>query len=133
MYTYSEYQRFFDFSAPQAKIFQKIIKINDFFIKIVFSWVYLIYFLSNIFIIMKKFKKWSKISKFSKFSIIHFKNNEKKIHEKIDFWWKFSRKSNSEVSPEFKNDVIFHVGPFDQKLEVRTNINYVPNEWTPNR
>ena len=62
-----------------------------------------------------------KISKFSKFSIIYFKNNEKICHEKIDFCRKLSRKSNSEVSTEFKNDVIFHVGPLDQKLEVCTN------------
>ena len=74
---------------------------------------------------MKKFKKISKISKFSEISIIHFKNNEKIYHENFDFFRKLPRKSNSEVSPEFKNDIFVHVGPLDQKLEVRTNINFV--------
>ena len=82
---------------------------------------------------MKKIQKMIKISKFSKFSIIYLKNNEKICHEKIDFCRKMFRKSNSEVSPEFKKDVIFHVGHLDQKLEVRTNINYVPNVVSPNR
>ena len=82
---------------------------------------------------MKKIQKMIKISKFSKFSIIYFKNNEKICHEKIDLYRKLSRNSNSEVSPEFKNGVIFHVGSFDQKLEVRTNINYVPKERRLNR
>ena len=44
---YTEHPRFFDSQAPQAKIFQKMIKINDFFIKMVFTWVYLTYFLSK--------------------------------------------------------------------------------------
>ena len=34
---------------------------------------------------------------------------------------------------EFKNDVISHVGHFTEKLEVRTNINYVPNKVLGNR
>ena len=33
---------------------------------------------------------------------------------------------------EFKNDVIAHVGHFTEKLEVRTNINYVPNNCAAN-
>ena len=33
---------------------------------------------------------------------------------------------------EFKNDVIFHIEYFTEKLEVRTNINYVPNKLSAN-
>ena len=33
---------------------------------------------------------------------------------------------------EFKNDVISHVGYFTEKLEVRTNINYVPKKISAN-
>jgi len=55
-----EIQRFFGFSAPQAIFFQKVIKINDFFMNILFSWVYVINFVSNIFMIMKNSKSGQK-------------------------------------------------------------------------
>ena len=81
----------FRFSAPQAKFFQKMIKINDFFIEILFSWLFLIYFLSNIIIIMKKFKKWSKTSKISIFFNFFYKNHDKKIMKKLIFAENFSK------------------------------------------
>ena len=68
----------FWFFSAAGDFFQKVIKINDFFMNILFSWVYVINFVSNIFMIMKKFKKWSKILKILKNNFF-FKNNEKNM------------------------------------------------------
>ena len=51
--------------------------------------------------------------------------------------WKFRnfflKIRTQRYTAEFKNDVISHVGYFIEKLEVHTNINYVPNKVLGNR
>jgi hypothetical protein len=96
------------FSAPQAKFFQKMIKINDFFIKIVFSCVYLIYLFVKYFHNHEKLQKM--IKNFKNFENVFFwiffsKKNEKNMSGKNWFLPKIFQKSNSEASPEFKNGV----------------------------
>ena len=65
---------------------------------------------------IKNFKNFGKKLIFSKIM-------KKIFHEKIDFCRNFFKKSNSAAAAEFKNGVISRVGPLDQKLYVRTNIN----------
>ena len=53
---------------------------------------------------------------------------------KNEIFQKFFLKIRTQrYTAEFKNDVISHVGYFTEKLEVRTNINYVPKKVLGNR
>ena len=89
-FTLRIYSEYWMFSAPQAKIFQKMIKINEKWPKKIFAWVYLILFWSNILHNRENFKKISKISKIStfwKFLRFFFKNWWEKILKKMKKNW----------------------------------------------
>ena len=56
----------------------------------------------------------------------------KENNEKWNFSKFFLKIRTQRYTAEFKNDVISHVGHFTEKLEVRTNINYVPKKISAN-
>ena len=56
----------------------------------------------------------------------------KKIMKNEIFRKFFLKIRTQRYTAEFKNDVISHVGHFTEKLEVRTNINYVPKKISAN-
>ena len=72
---YAYFSSFFNFPAPQAKIFQKMININEKWSIWYFYGFFMIYFWSKILHYHENIKKWSKISKILKnffFENFHF-------------------------------------------------------------